>query len=296
LTERARNYTLWQISLKSCSNGWGFKTHPNLSQEKEMAQYSPKVALVTGAGRGIGEAVALELARQGLKVALVARSGSELDRVAARIRDCGGTSLSIPFDLAEVEAIEGLVERVEKELGPVDILVNNAAIAGPFGAGWEVDPEAWTRAVEINLIAPFRLTRAALPHMRENNWGRVINISSGAATFPMARAGAYSTTKAALDMISRQFGVELEGTGISVISLYPGIVDTAMQADIRTQPVETIGSEMSERFKGYHSSGSLSTAEPVGQIIAALCGEAGQQFAGQVISISDPTVQGLLNA
>ena len=260
-----------------------------------MAQYSPKVALVTGAGRGIGEAAALELARQGLKVALVARSQSELDRVAARVREMGGTSLSIPFDLAEVEAIEGLVEGIEKELGSVDILINNAAIAGPFGAGWEVDPEAWTHAVEVNLIAPFRLTRAVLPHMRKNNWGRVINISSGAATFPMARGGAYSTTKAALDMISRQFGVELEGSGISVISLYPGIVDTSMQTEIRSQPVEKIGAEMSERFKDYHASGSLSTAEPVGKIIAGLSGEAGQEFAGKVINISDPAVQALLN-
>ncbi len=260
-----------------------------------MTQYSPKVALVTGTGRGIGEAVALELARRGLKVALVARSQSELDRVAAQIRETGGTSMSLPFNLAEVEAIDELVGRVEKELGPVDVLINNAAIAGPFGAGWEVDPEEWTRAIEVNLVAPFRLTRAVLPPMRENNWGRVINISSGAATFPMARAGAYSTTKAALDMISRQFGVELEGTGISVISLYPGIVDTAMQTEIRTQPVEKIGSEMSERFKGYHSSGSLSTAEPVARIIAALSGEAGQEFAGKVINISDPAVQALLN-
>lgn len=260
-----------------------------------MAQHSPKVALVTGAGRGIGEATAIELARQGLQIALVARSQAELDRVAARITDLGGESLVLPFDLAEVDAIEGLVERVTKELGPVDVLINNAAIAGPYGPGWEVDPKEWTQAIEINLVAPFRLTRAVLPSMLENNWGRVINVSSGAATFPMGRAGAYSTTKAGLDMISRQFGVELEGTGISVISFYPGIVDTAMQTEIRTQPVEKVGAELSERFKGFHSSGSLSAAEPVGQIIAALVGEAGQGFAGQVISISDAPVQALLN-
>lgn len=260
-----------------------------------MAQYSPKVALVTGAGRGIGEAVALELARQGLKVALVARSQAELDRVAARITEAGGTARSYPFDLSNVAGIEKLAGQIEKELGPVDIVINNAAIAGPFGAGWEVDPEAWTQAIEVNVVAPFRLTRAALPHMLENDWGRVVNISSGAATFPMGRGGAYSTSKVALDMLSRQFGVELEGKNIAVISLYPGIVDTAMQTEIRSQPVERIGAEMSQRFKEYHSSGSLSTAEPVGKIIAALAGEAGQQFAGKVISISDPEVQALLN-
>ena len=260
-----------------------------------MAQYSPKVALVTGAGRGIGEAVALELARQGLKVALVARSQSELDKVAAQIKESGGTALSYPFELADVAGIEGLVEQIEKELGPVEIVINNAAIAGPNEGGWDVDQEAWTQAINISLIAPFRLTRATLQNMLKNDWGRVVNISSGAATFPMGRGGAYSTSKAALDMMSRQFGVELESPNISVISLYPGIVDTAMQTEIRTQPVEKVGAEMSERFKGYHSSGSLSTAEPVGKIIAALAGEAGQQFAGKVINISDPAVQALLN-
>ncbi len=259
-----------------------------------MTEPGPKVALVTGAGRGIGEAVALELARQGVKVALVARSQVELDAVAAQIQELGGSSLGISFDLANLDAIEGLVSRIEAELGPVDILINNAAVAGPFGPAWEIDPAQWTQAIEVNVIAPFRLALAVLPHMRERNWGRIINISSGAATFPMARAGAYSTTKAALDMMSRQLGEELVDTGISVISLYPGIVDTAMQADIRNQPVEKVGQELADRFHDYHASGMLSTATPVGKIIAALAGEAGENFRAKVITISDPAVQALL--
>jgi NAD(P)-dependent dehydrogenase (short-subunit alcohol dehydrogenase family) len=259
-----------------------------------MTEYRPKVALVTGAGRGIGEAVALELARQGIKVALVARSQAEIDKVAAQIKELGGTSLGISFDLSNLEEIEGLVSRVEAELGPVDILINNAAIAGPFGPSWEIDPAEWTQAVNVNLIAPFRLARAVLSSMLKNNWGRIINISSGAATFPMARAGAYSTTKAGLDMISRQLGGEVADTGISVISLYPGIVDTAMQTDIRSQPTEKIGQELATIFHNYHASGQLSTATPVGKIIAALAGEAGEKFRTKVISISEPEVQALL--
>lgn len=261
-----------------------------------MTELSSKVALVTGAGRGIGEAVALELARQGVKVALVARSQAEINKVSAQIQELGGAGQCYSFDLSNVAGIEALVNRIEAELGSIDIVINNAAVAGPFGPSWEIDPAEWTQAVEVNLIAPFRLARAALPGMRERNWGRIINISSGAATFPMARAGAYSTTKAALDMMSRQLGEEVADSDISVISLYPGIVDTTMQAEIRKQPAERIGQSMSERFIDYHASGLLSTATPVGQIIAALAGEAGAQFKSQVINISDPAVQALLQA
>ncbi len=259
-----------------------------------MTDAGQKVALVTGAGRGIGQAAALELVRQGCRVALVARSQAEIELVAEQIKDKGGKCLAISFDLSNLDAIEGLVNRISTELGPVDILVNNAAVAGPFGPTWEMNPVEWTKAIEVNLVAPFWLIRATLPAMRANNWGRIINVSSGAAVNPMARAGAYSTSKAALDMLSRQLGVELEATKIAVISFYPGIVDTEMQADIRKQPVEKIGQEMSERFIGWHTQGVLSTAEPVGKIIAALAGEAGEQFEGQIINIADQAVQNLL--
>lgn len=167
-------------------------------------------------------------------------------------------------------------------------------MVGPFGAGWEIDRAEWTQAVEVNLMAPFLLTRVVLPAMRENNWGRIINISSGAAVNPMARAGAYSPTKAALDMMSHQLGVELAGSAIAVISLYPGGVDTRMQEGIRNQPVEKVGQAMSDRFKENHANGALSSPEPVGKIVAALAGEAGETFGGQVIDITDPAVQALL--
>ena len=261
-----------------------------------MTELTPNVALVTGAGRGIGKATALELARQGLKVALVARSKAEIEATAAQIHEQGGTALVISFDLANLDEVEGLVKQVETELGLVDILINNAAIGGPFGATWELDPTEWARAIEINLIAPFRLTWAVLPNMRERNWGRIINISSGPPTpiSSIPRTGAYLTAKAGLDVFSRQLGAELADCGIAVIGLYPGPVDTAIQAEIRRQPPEKIGQELSDNFHRIYANGMLSSPTPVGKIIAALAGDAGEKFRGQVISINSPEVQALL--
>jgi NAD(P)-dependent dehydrogenase (short-subunit alcohol dehydrogenase family) len=259
-----------------------------------MTELTQKVALVTGAGRGIGQATALELTRQGLKVALVARSKAEIEATAAQIHEQGGTTLPISFDLANLADIEGLVSRVEAELGPIDILVNNAAIGGPYGATWELDPAEWARAIEINLIAPFWLTRAVLPNMRERNWGRIINVSSGPQTFVIPRTGAYTTTKAGLDVFSRQLGVELADSGIVVIGLYPGPVDTGIQAELRRQPPEKIGQELSDNFRRIYANGMLSSPTPVGMVIATLAGDAGENFRGQVISINSPEVQALL--
>lgn len=260
-----------------------------------MTELTNRVALVTGGGRGIGRATALELARRGAKIALAARSASEIEAVANEIRELGRPALAVQVELLEGgPAIQALVAQVEAKLGPLDILINNAAMAGPFGPGWEIDPDEWARAVQINLIAPFRLAHAVLPGMRERGWGRIINVSSGAARNPIERAGPYSVTKAGIDMLTKQMGLELGDSGVVTISVYPGIVDTAMQTTIREQSVEKLGAATATRFHNYHASGQLQAPDRPGRLIAILSGEAGAKLNGQVVDIYDQAFQALL--
>lgn len=250
-----------------------------------MAELTGKVALVTGGGRGIGRSAAIELARRGAAVAVTARSEAELAEAAEAVRQAGGRALMVAADLADRRAAGEIVARVRRELGPIAILVNNAAMAGPYGKTWEVEPDGWERALAVNLVAPFRLSHAVLPGMREAGWGRILNISSGAARNPLVGTAPYSLTKAALDMLTRQIAAELGEGGISVISVYPGIVDTAMQVDIRSQPPELVTQQTSSRFREFHASGQLQHPDRPGRLIAALAGEAGAAYHGQVVDI-----------
>jgi len=143
---------------------------------------SGKVALITGGGRGIGRATALELARRGADIAVAARGAPEIEVVAATVRDGGRRALAIPRDLSDAAAARALAAIVERELGPVAILVNNAGVVGPFGPLWENDPTAWEQALRLNLAAPFLLTRAALPRMIAAGWGRIVNVSARPST------------------------------------------------------------------------------------------------------------------
>jgi NAD(P)-dependent dehydrogenase (short-subunit alcohol dehydrogenase family) len=261
-----------------------------------MSQLQGKVALVTGASRGIGRAAALELARRGADVVITARSRAELESVAREIEALGVRALALPANLDESGVAEQVVETTQSTLGSIGVLINNAAMAGPFGATWEVDPDTWEGALRLNLHVPFRLSRAVIPSMLASGWGRIINVSSGAARFPMERSGPYSISKAGLDMLTRILGVELEGSGVAAISLHPGIVDTAMQTAIREQPVDVIGDAMASRFREYHASGGLQEPDRPGRLLAVLAGEAGARFNGEIVDIYTDEAQHLIDA
>ena len=181
-------------------------------------------ALVTGAGRGIGRAIALELGRAGAHVTAVARTASELESLVRDIETDGGRALAFPADLRDAGAADAAVAAAASKAGGLQVLVNNAGVGGSASVA-ETSDELWDRIVATNLTAVFRLTRAALPHLAKRG-GHVFMVSSLAGQNPIAGMAAYCASKAALDHFSACLMLEVRQQGVKVTTLAPGSVDT----------------------------------------------------------------------
>lgn len=253
--------------------------------------FAGKTALITGAGRGIGRAVALGLGGAGARMVLLARSAGELDETRVLLLDLGVRAQRIqvvPADLADEEQRGGAVAAV-LAAGRVDILINNAATVEPLGPTAGVKAEDLRLAFEVNVVAPAALTAAVLPGMLEAGWGRIVNVSSGIVANPagMVRGMAYATTKAALEAHTVNLAAELRGTGVTVNAYRPGGVDTAMQAWIRSQDPDRIGAALHKRFNRNFAKGALITTE---RSAAALLAHLGGDGTGAVWDVSTAPV------
>jgi NAD(P)-dependent dehydrogenase (short-subunit alcohol dehydrogenase family) len=193
-----------------------------------MIDLSGQVALVTGGGRGIGRAIAVSLAREGASVAVLARSADQLRETVATITAAGGHALAFPADVTDRPGVEAVVAQVESELGPINLLVNNAGVGGPIGPLAETDPDARWRCMEVNLRGPLVCSRAVLPGMLARRRGRIVNVASGAGTRDKPYLSAYVTSKAALIRLTENLAAELQGSGVRVFAIQPGTVRTAM--------------------------------------------------------------------
>ncbi|HWM85966.1 MAG TPA: SDR family oxidoreductase [Kofleriaceae bacterium] len=190
-------------------------------------------SLVTGASRGLGRALARRLAAAGSRVVLVARAAEPLEQVAAEIRAAGGTAHAITADIGDKDAIYPLTGQAAALVGPIDILINNASTLGPTPLRLLLDTECedLERALEVNLVGPFRLSKVVAGSMALRRRGVVVNISSDAAVEPYPTWGVYSASKAALDQLSRVWAAELAEHGVRVLAVDPGEMDTLMHAD-----------------------------------------------------------------
>ena len=169
-----------------------------MSLEAMGTDLTGEVAIVTGGGRGIGRAIAVALAKAGASVAVVAGSEDQLAETVREITELGSRAISIAADVSHPDAVQKMMVEVEKSLGSVDLLVNNAGLAGPIGPTWETAPDAWWRCLEVNLRGPMLCSQAVLPGMIARGDGRIVNVASGAGTFAIPYLGAYVTSKTAL--------------------------------------------------------------------------------------------------
>jgi len=190
-----------------------------------------KVAIVTGAARGIGKATAVALAKEGVNVGLIARNEASLKHVADELEGLGVKAVCATADVSIKEQVEAAVEALRSELGSTDILINNAGIA-TFGTVLEMDPEEWKRIIDTNLLGTYYVTRAVLPQLIEKNSGDIINISSTSGLSGAATSSAYSASKFAVIGLTESLAQEVRRNNIRVTALNPSTVATDLALDL----------------------------------------------------------------
>ena len=207
-----------------------------------------KVAIVTGASRGLGRAFAVALANAGAAVAVTGRTEADVNETARLVRGAGVESRAFVSSVADPENVHQVVERTESELGLVDILINNAGAAPTEMEPWKADPDEWWRVFETNVRGTFLFTRAVLPGMVSRNHGRIVNIVSEAGNNPEAELSAYSTSKAALIHFTEAMALATADHGVKVFAYHPGMVRSGMTADLVANAGGAMGQRLAQAF------------------------------------------------
>jgi 3-oxoacyl-[acyl-carrier protein] reductase len=260
---------------------------PGQAREQAGGQLEGRVAIVTGAGRGIGRAIALAFGSAGARVVCAARSGDEIESTAARVRDAGGTALAVPADVADWQAVQALVGRAMDALGAVDVLVNDAGMMGPLGPHDEIDLDRWAQTLDVNVMGVVRACRAVLPVMRRQRRGAIITLSGGGAFGPLPPGGslAYGTSKAAVARFCELLAHEVAGAGIRVNTLGPGLVRTRLSQQ---------GSDEREAVYGAGAGLDWRNARPpedTARLAVWLASDAAAGVTGRHLSVQTPLPQ-----
>ena len=195
-----------------------------------------QIAVVTGAGRGIGRGIALRFAAEGAAVALTSRNKAQLDQVAGEIESAGGRALAVAGDVTKRADVARVVHTAAEKLGHITLLVNNAGIAGPYGPIGIVDPDQWWAAQEVHLRAPLLFMSAVLPGMIARSAGRIINISSPRCHMLTPSLSAYSLGKSAQNRLAELVANEVKEYGVTVFALDPGSIMTEMADETVSNP------------------------------------------------------------
>ena len=247
-----------------------------------MAALAGKIVIMTGGSRGIGAAAALAMAREGAALMITSRDAVVSAKVAAEIVAAGGRAASMASDVSDFASVTALVAKTEAELGPVDVLVNNAGVIEPITGIADADPAAWVRNIQINLVGAFYGVRAVLPGMIARGGGTIINISSGAAHRPLEGWSAYCTGKAGLAMMTRAIALETAEQKIRVFGFAPGTVDTEMQVQIRASGVNIISKI---------PRADLAPVDHPARALVYLCTPAADDLSGSELSLRDDALR-----
>ncbi len=254
---------------------------------------SGQVAIVTGGGRGLGQAMAQALSAARAKVAVVARTESQLAESVDLIQKAGGHVIAVPADITDRHAVEKMVQTVQQELGAVDLLINNAGVTGKPGPIWESDPDDWQHTHDVNLHGAFLCAVTVLKGMVERHKGRIINVASGAAMGPITYGSAYSVSKAALLRLTECMAEDAKEHGIAAFAIDPGSVRTAMTAYL-------IESEEGQTYlpwyREYILGGGDVPAEWSASLVTLLASGKADQLSGRFIQVTDNIERMLLHA
>ncbi|MGB8993039.1 MAG: SDR family oxidoreductase [Desulfobaccales bacterium] len=244
-------------------------------------QLENRTALITGASRGIGKALAVSLSRAGAFVGIISRRQEALHQVAGQITDRGGQAVPLVADVARPEAIKEAVSRALEVMGQIDILVNAAGIQAPIGPFLENDLLAWEHTIHVNLLGAVRMTHAVLPMMQARRQGKIINFSGGGATAPRPCFSAYAASKAALVRFTETLAVELKPYNIQVNAVAPGAVNTRMLDEILAAG-EKAGAEYHQAQERARQGGT--PVELVCELVRFLASPASGSLTGKLIS------------
>ena len=252
-----------------------------------MTRLTDRVALVTGAGRGIGRAIAIAFGREGAKVAVTSRSISELDEVVGTIKEAGGTAVAIRADLSDSAEAARLVADVGSQLGQIDILVNNAGLGSSSNPKPVVDfdDDFWEKSLKINLTAPYLLSKAVLPDMLAKKKGRIITVASINGKMPSFHGAAYAASKHGVIGLMRTLAAETAADGITVNSICPGPVKTLMNDKRIEYDAQRLGRNLEEHEKSLTPIGGRLDPEDISPMAVYLASDEARAVTGQAFNV-----------
>jgi len=246
-----------------------------------------RVALVTGAGRGIGRAIAVGLGESGATVIAAARSKDELDQLVDDIVARGGKAAAIQADLSDRAAPEKLLSQIESDWGPVEILVNNAGVGSSADPKplVDFDDDFWDLTMYLNVTAPYLLTKRVLPKMIDHGWGRIINIASINSKVAPLHGAAYAASKHALAGLTRAAATEVGATGVTVNAVCPGVTATVLNDKRLEYDAERTGQSVDQLEANASPLGRRLDPEEVASLAIYLASDAARAINGQLINV-----------